>query len=456
MKKIKIEYLIYLFIILSPILDAIACIFRDIFPNAVVSPSTIIRPIIPLILLIYIFIKEKKSRLYIILSGIAFSLYGLIHLIVYKSFYSPLSYGSVVGEVQYIINYIYMIYLLVIIVYMNKKIGLPKLDKYLLIMLLEYMAIIYFSIITKTSYPTYVEGIGYRSYFTSGNAIGTILVLLYSSVLFNIVKQKSKLGFVLIILLAIYLMFLIGTRTGLIGFILITGIYIVLELLFNYKKILKSKIFYYSIPIIIILIIGVFLFGSKTLERRKLIQEEAASLIDINTNKVGHTTGDVSNYYYQIKNNVLDENLMTKSEKQSYIDLYEYANKKKYLANNTRKQQLIYNIFLVKNQKSIKGILFGNGYLNNHGEQILEMEIPAIILNFGIIGAILFLLPYIYLIVLFIKNVINKKQQLDKENLMNLMSIMLALTLSCLAGYVLFSSTCVLLIAVNIAKLKEE
>ena len=79
-KKLKKEYIIYFYIILCPILDIASFLFRNAFDTNI-SISTFIRPIIPVILAIYIFIKANKKHK-LILAGIAtiYVAYGAIHL----------------------------------------------------------------------------------------------------------------------------------------------------------------------------------------------------------------------------------------------------------------------------------------------------------------------------------------------------------------------------------------
>ena len=61
-EKIKqifnVENILYLFIIICPVLDMLSFIFRNIF-NTNISPSTILRPIIPMAIILYIFLKDK-------------------------------------------------------------------------------------------------------------------------------------------------------------------------------------------------------------------------------------------------------------------------------------------------------------------------------------------------------------------------------------------------------------
>ena len=60
-QKITIENVLCLFIILCPVLDMVSFIFRNAL-NTNYSPSTFIRPIIPICVAIFIFIKCKFKR----------------------------------------------------------------------------------------------------------------------------------------------------------------------------------------------------------------------------------------------------------------------------------------------------------------------------------------------------------------------------------------------------------
>ncbi|MCI8654738.1 MAG: hypothetical protein HFJ48_02525, partial [Clostridia bacterium] len=59
MKKITLDKLLCTLIIICPILDIVSFIFRNTFETSI-SPSTILRPIIPIIVIIIIFIKDKN------------------------------------------------------------------------------------------------------------------------------------------------------------------------------------------------------------------------------------------------------------------------------------------------------------------------------------------------------------------------------------------------------------
>ena len=79
---ITIPNLLYLFIILCPILDMVSYWFRNFFQTNF-SPSTFLRPIIPILVACYIFWKgkEKKKLLGI---GAIYALYAVLHLVVFQ------------------------------------------------------------------------------------------------------------------------------------------------------------------------------------------------------------------------------------------------------------------------------------------------------------------------------------------------------------------------------------
>ena len=162
MKKVKVEYLLYVFIVISPFLDAISFLFRQHFSNALISPVTIIRPLIPLVLLVYVFLQDKKVRKKLFLGLSVLLLYDIIHLFLFKKIVTGISYGNVLHEAQYVINYSYMIVVLFLFLYFYKNRSLPYLKQALMLMLTGYLIILYIAILSGTSYSTYLEGMGYR------------------------------------------------------------------------------------------------------------------------------------------------------------------------------------------------------------------------------------------------------------------------------------------------------
>ncbi len=459
-KIITAENLLSFFIIVCPLLDISSFLFRNKFETNY-SISTILRPIIPGIIFVYIFFKEKlKDKFKIIGVCFIYLLYALIHLYIYKNNIVNCSYGTITHEAQYLLNYSFMILNLFIFIKTFNNQNYKKLQKSILISTAIYIVSIYISIITKTSSTTYVEGMGYKGWFESGNSISAILLLstfIILSFIMQIQNKKMKIClFIVLGLIGIYLLTLIGTRVGLIGFILAILCFAMSEIFCKIIKKMKisKKNFILLISILVLLISIVLLAGSVTLQRRKHLKNMENTIIDESTGKVANITGDLTSTRNKIINNNLEQGFMSEAQQQSVIDLYNIAKKYNIPNTNIRMQQLIYHVMLIKNQKNILFMLAGNGYLINTDELVWEMEFPAILLNFGIIGFILFMIPMLSIllksIIIFIKNI----KKVDTEFTMLLLATILSFVLSTLSGYTFFNSSSMMIIIVANVLLK--
>lgn len=435
-EKLTLENLMCLFVILCPVLDIISFLFRNYF-NTQVSPTTILRPIIPCIVFIIMFFKEKNKGKKILVTLI-YLIYSIIHLIIFQKLHNESSYGNIKNEMQYLINYGIMIINLYLFFTVIKDKG--KIQKSVLISMVIYILSLFFSIITRTSSSTYLEGIGYKGYFESGNSLCTVLLLSLCIILGDFeLKNWKKL--VLIILTGIYLTMLSGMRTGLFGFGIILAIFIIGKFFIKIRdkvRFSKSQIIIITLAIIItvLMIIGL---GSKTIERRRLLKQNEQINIDKETGEVRYVTGDILDLYKQIQNGNLKENYMSEAEKRAIVKFCDYAKKIKLSNVNLRKQQLIYNIILVGEQKNPLLILFGNGYKNQTGELVMEMEIPAMLCNFGLIGFILYFGPFATILGYSLYEAIKNRKNIKIDNIMYLAGLLLAVGLSCFSGYVFFN-----------------
>ena len=152
----------------------------------------------------------------------------------------------------------------------------------------------------------------------------------------------------------------------------------------------------------------------------------------------------------KIEKNELEDNYMSEEQKKSVIDLYNIANDLNIKNNDQRMQQLIYNLALIKNQKSFVLMVFGNGYMANFRELVFEMEVPAILLNFGILGFILYLGPFVTILIKGIYIAIKNRKKIDTEYIFLLLGSAFAFALSFFSGYTFFnSSTMMIIIALN-------
>lgn len=376
------------------------------------------------------------------------------------------SYGGILHEAQYLVNYSFMILNLILFMYVFKYENIKAVKNSVFIALTIYILSIYIAILTGTSSFTYpVEQMGIKGWFESGNSLSAILVL-SMFVILPLIKRaqgyKEKIAYILIItLVGIFLITQIGTRVGLFGFILVLALYIFLEILFSIlkNKKINKKIIFIGMAIIVVIATVVIIFGSNTFARRKHIEEESQNSYDEKQEEVAHLTGDVLAIREAIENNTIEEKYLSEAEKKSFIELYNVANKYNFKSNDQRTHQLIYNLLLVKNQHNPILIVFGNGYLNNFRELVLEMELMSFLLNFGIIGFILYIVPFLtILIYAFVRSIKNIKK-IDIECVMLFLGSGFTYILSLLSGYVFFNSSSMIIVIVLhvslINKLKE-
>ncbi len=452
--KNLMENLLVIFLILCPIFDILSFIFRNIF-NTSISPSTILRPIIPLIVFIDIFIKSKHKLKIFIIAAI-YGIYAILHLLLFNTANTGFSYSNVVHEMQYVMNYTFTIIILFIYIFAFKDKEKEKLQKGVISAVSIYLASILLSIITKTSSATYMEeGTGIKGWFESGNSISAVLVLAIFVLLSNGNKSYKKIIIGEIIILGIFLCLLIGTRVGLLGFIIALVSFIFAEIV---EKLIKNtkinkKIVVGGIFAIIVVLIIVTVIGSNTIERRKHLKEIEANIVDGSTNQEAHITGDLMEIKEKIDNNQIENTYMNEAQKKSILELYDIANKLEISNNDQRMQQLIYNALLVKNQANPLLIIFGNGYMNQYRELVLEMDIPAFLFNFGILGFLLYFGPFLAIVAYGVYFGIRKIKKIDAEYIMYTLGLGLAFAISVFSGYVFFNMSTVTFIAVICALL---
>lgn len=456
-KKINLENLsenlLVIFLILCPIFDIVSFVFRNTF-NTSISPSTILRPIIPLIVLLDIFVKSKK-KLRIFLVVLAYGIYALIHLLLFNTANTGFSYSNVVHEMQYVMNYTFMIIILFIYIYVFKDKEKSKLQRAVISSVSIYIASIILSIITNTSSTTYIEGTGLKGWFESGNSISAVLTLSIFVLLSTNDKNYRKIIIGEIIILGIFLCMVIGTRVGLFGFIVALVSFVFAEIvgkLISNDKINKKFVASGIIAILAVVLI-VAVVGSNTLERRKHLKEIEGDIVDTSTNSEAHITGSLLEIKQKIDNGQIEDTYMNKAQKKSLLELYDIANKWDISNNDQRMQQLIYNALLVKNQANPLLIIFGNGYMNQYRELVMEMDIPAFLFNFGIIGFLLYFGPFLAIFIYGIYFGIRKIRHIDREYIMYVLGIGLAFAISVFSGYVFFNMSTSTMIAVICALL---
>lgn len=451
MRKIE-KNMLCLYIVMCPILDMISFIFRATF-HTNFSPSTFLRPIIPTIVAICLFFKkDRKFKLYTAILAFLYFIYAMLHLLIFKNVINGSSYSGITHEAQYLVNYSYMIVNLVIyIIVFKEDESIEKLSQSVLIANVIYIVSIMIAIISKTSSSTYIEGMGYKGWFESGNSLGSILILSLF-ILMKYVKDKEyrKIAIPTILLEGFFLSVLLGTRVGLFGFIIVIVIYMMIEIIIALKQ--KGKInkrmIVGGIAVIATILLVVITIGSTTLQRRKHLKDIEKNIVDTANNQEAHVTGSILEIKEKIDTNMLEEGYMSEVEKKSILDLYNIANKWNIKNNDQRMQQLIYNAVLMRNQHNLTYLLLGNGHVSNFRELVLEMEIPAFLFDFGLVGFILYFVPFVIIFIYGVYFMIKNRHKIETEYLMYLFGCGFTFALSFFAGYTFFNTSNMMIIIV--------
>ena len=161
-------------------------------------------------------------------------------------------------------------------------------------------------------------------------------------------------------------------------------------------------------------------------------------------------TGDMLKIKNSILNGTIEEGFMSIPQQEAVLKLNDFANEHNIAGNDTRTLQLIYNFYLVLEQKSILGIIFGNGFETNFREMIMENELASLLFNFGIVGFALYVGPFLWIFINSIIDVIKKlkaKQKLETLYLMAISALGLIFVLSYLSGYIFFNSSLIAVIS---------
>ena len=313
----------------------------------------------------------------------------------------------------------------------------------------------YLAIITGTSSFTYEEDqMGLKGWFESGNSIGTIMLLCLFIVI-PMMSKKNSTGIriwslMVIMLTGVYLATLLGTRTGLLGIIIVICAYVVINIVHSiiYSKNINKKLVAFGSIVFVIILIAVTIFGSKTIERRKLLKDRQNLIYDQITGAPAHVTGDLVNIVEQIKNGTLSKDYMPEEMQKTILELYDEANQKEISSTDMRTIQLIYHSHLIKNEKGISIALFGNGYMSHFYELIFEMEVPAFLYNFGIVGFFLYCMPFIFIAIYGAYVLYKKVKNISVEYAMYLMGLIFAIIISFVSGYTFFNSSSMMIIIV--------
>lgn len=401
MKK-RVNNFIYIFLLFQPLLDIITSLMTR-FLDTKITLGLLVRGSLFVISLIYILFLskskyKKKSTIYLII----LSIFTIIYFGTKISIFTNMSF--IVSEVIYLFKYYYtlIMFLTLLNLFDEFKPNNRKIFKLLQIELFLYCFSIVLANITGTAFGTYAGGFGNTGWFFAGNEIGIIAALLlpFTYLLINKAISFKPLFYIVPIVLGIEI---IGTKTSMLGLLMPTTIFCIYYLIRIKNG--KAKHFFMTLIILVIIIIS-----------------------SPNLPVVENIKNSISRFDNRLNKEDLDEDYsdtMLSTVLLSDRDYYLKKTVKIYeKASNTDK-------------------LFGLGFVNREEindkniEKLVEMDFYDVYYHYGIIGFIVYMLPFIYFIIMTIKYCFKLKFKLNYKQLILGYASYVALFISFMCGHVL-------------------
>ena len=398
--------LVYFIFLLLPFIDLTSAITTR-FTNLSISIGAILKGLLLVFLVIYTLFftksKYKKISMIFIILTIMFSLSYLLTKPIFWDF------GIIFSEINYLVKFLFfpISFFAFLCLFDDTNFDKKSIEKLMLYTIIAYSALLILPILTGTSFNTYENGLyGMVGWFYAANEISTILVLLFpfSYLLISDKRKYLFLGILPILLVISY----VGTKVTLFGLIISGFIVLVISYLHN-KKILKNPFISCLLIFIVILVIN---FGSYTIKNFFTVLDTPSQTEEI--------------YECVDCEELPGDSLLTKIKKYGLRLL----SQRNYFLQNTNE---IY-VENFNNETFLLGLGFNdNEEINNSNvTKLIEMDILDIFYHLGVIAVILFLIPFLFLIYLLIKD----KFKLTKERVFYILMILMSLGISTIAGHV--------------------
>ncbi|PFH74814.1 O-antigen ligase family protein [Bacillus thuringiensis] len=461
--RVRFEHFLLFFIILQPVLDLLTSLSITLLKsNATVG--ILVRFLIMAVGGIYILIqaKEKENRKFLIYLILLAGVLG-IGFINNKLVKNPIVLGE---EVKFVAKALYIYIMLgsyiLALKSLKKTVNISdKVRNSIVYSTLIINAIMVISISTSTDFGSYEwMKVGSRGWFYAGNELGSILAIIFPIVvLYSIQKTKSWKHILYWIpsLLMIYSLIQVGTKVGMgsIGATLAAAIgIIVLQLLFDRKNPNKKPLALNAVIAIVLLAGVVGTFKQTPLaqnmgihnnylseqnvaqqgQKEKEIKEKLKKEQELKAKEEKHHKGEKPEEKAKIEEEVKKE--LEKEQKKENQENLIFSGRQVY---EERHKQ-----FFKEAPMSQK--LLGMGYAGNfkYNEQkqpdpkLIEMDFHDWFYDFGIIGFVLLMIPFIYyglrILLAFatrFKDIFNIKYGMISA------SLLLALGIAYIAGHIL-------------------
>ena len=402
-KKDLFNKLLIIYIIIQPLLDALAGISANSnFINFKIN--IIVRGLFLVFVGIYLLFMSKNkyqkfNLIYLLITFIYFGLYAW-------TTYMSKQHDLFMFEMRQCLLYFYFPITLLAIFNMREDKVIKLEDKYLVISLIIYLSLIIIPNIFGLSFRAYDNGVGQLGLFYSANSISAILSMLLPCAIIYF-RNNIKL---LILFLVFFILCIIslGTKTVILSLLIVLFINFIYYIRNSKKKLDNKK------KIIIIISSFVALVGLVFIVPKTAVYKNIETRIK----------------FLEIKNvnDVLDN-----------FDALVLSRRLKYLKDVNK----------VYNKASLPQKVIGIGYLNGSGKAI-EMDYFDIFYCNGILGFLIYFTPLIYILMKY------KKKKKNFISINRFSSLLIIFLTSFLTGHVLIEPNAAFYVAILIIMFTES
>ncbi len=412
MKKEKLLYIIFL---LYPVIDLLTAL-QARYINFPITLGIVIRGLFIATLFFYV-LKYAKEKMRLI--SLTYFLLVVIYMGAYFLTKIDIKPSSIITELTFLYKVFSLpLLLLFLITYFREfKVDKRKLTNVLTINGVVFIILLLIPLITNTAYNTYPEKynlLGKMGYFYAANEISAILVILFPYIYKTI--NNSRFMAILIIISA-FVILSVGTKVVLVGVGIVTIYNMVLSLIRRKNRIIN---------VIILFFVGGLMYFSPAYQNIVTRKER----ID-------------DNIAYADKNQLIAYN--TTTDDTSYQDIIA-SGRNEYIVSNQ-------SVFSKDNTFFFFGMGLTNRLRLTNNPVMVEIDLIDIFYRLGVVGLLVYLIPFIFLVYIIS---INIWKRLNRAVFRALLSLLLAIGISLIAGHVLIAPAVNIYIVITIILLLVE
>lgn len=432
MKKISLEKILGFYIVVQFLID-VATAFCVNHISESLSIGIFVRTIFMIVIVLYSLVKsDKKDRIKMI---IYYGVLGAYMLAFLAISYKVHGTSFIMSQIKGLIKTFYLPIILVAFMSLFKNKNIHIKSSIFVYALMGYIAIISICKFLGISYLSYPigNGEGTMGLFYAANEIGVIIAMLAPFLAYELLTKKVKVVNIVALILFIFASLELGTKVPILSLILLSlaSLYICIVKIIRKEE--KTRNIRNFMATIVVCLITVF----------------AIPYMPIGTNLsnvYGINIPRVLSVFSKEKNKVPVQNV-PKFETKEDVENAVYSSRTFYLKDN------------IKRYKDSIGLqkIAGIGYVTNNREtgesmelKLVEMDYCDIILCHGILGTIIYVIPYIYIIVIEFKKLLKnwKNIFIDSKNVFMEYAIIISLVVALTAGHVFTAPAPALFLAI--------